>query len=120
MQGRVVILRCVLRAMPVYHLMSLCMLKDGFKRLEDLYREFLWGLGDNGDPKVPLVAWSTITKSTKDGGLNFQPFEYQAQLLKMRCTAHIVENFPTEWVKIANVIIKGNLRKGPHKRERRA
>lgn len=78
MQGRVVLLQSVLRAMLVYHLMSLCMLKDGFKRLEDLCKEFLWGVEESGDPKLPFVAWLTITKSAMDGGLNFQPFEYQA------------------------------------------
>lgn len=53
-------MRHILKAIPVFHLMDLAMNLDGFKMLETMCREFVWGPGEQGDPKVPLVAWDTI------------------------------------------------------------
>lgn len=80
MQGRIVLVRHVLRAIPVFHLMSLALNHDGFKSLESIYHEFVWGLGD---PKVPLVAWDTITQSFAVGGLSITSFKEHATLLKL-------------------------------------
>lgn len=75
--------------MPIFHLMALAMNLDGFKLLEGLCREFIWGPGENGNPRVPLVSWDTIAQLAAVGGLSFTRFKEHAALLKMRCvTAH--------------------------------
>lgn len=54
-----------------------------------------------------------------EGGLNIQPFEHQPMLLKMRCALQVLENHPTEWVQMANDLIRGGLHCGPNKKENR-
>lgn len=61
-----------------------------------------------------IVAWTTITKTIEEGGLNIKPFEHQARLLR------IVENYPTEWVLMANDILKKSLRQGTNKRKQKS
>lgn len=46
MEGRLTLMKHVLYAIPVFHLMTLKLLKDGFGRLEGLCREFMWGKND--------------------------------------------------------------------------
>lgn len=91
LQGRIVLLRHVLRAIPVYHLMALNLNKDGFKMLEGICREFVWGIGEQGNPKVPLVAWNTISTPTLEGGLSILNFLLHAALLKLWCASQLVE-----------------------------
>lgn len=69
MHGHLTLMKHVLRAIPVFHLMTLKLLKDGFESLEGLCREFLWGKNDQGQTRQPLVAWETITHCNIDGGL---------------------------------------------------
>lgn len=45
-----------------------------FKWLESMHREFLWGPNEQGNPKVPLVAWETISKPMFEGGLEILSF----------------------------------------------
>lgn len=120
LQGQLVLLKHVLRAIPVFYFMALSLNKDGLRDLEQICRDFLWGPGESGHPRVPLVAWATISQPMADGGLGILPFAKQAQLLKLRCTAQLIEGQHTTWVRMVEVLIKRELCCGPFKRERRS
>lgn len=87
MQGQLVLLKHVLQAVPIYHLMAMTLNKGGFDDLEQLCREFIWSLGEQGKPKNALVAWSVISQPHLDGGLGVMPFQKHAQLLKLHCVS---------------------------------
>lgn len=89
--------------MLVFHLMALAMNQDGFKSLESLCKEFVWGFGDQGNPRVPLVAWDTITKLTSKGGLDFSSFQDHAILLKLWCATQLVQGADIAWVAMAGM-----------------
>lgn len=78
------LLKHMLRAMHVYHFMALTLNKDGLVELKQICRGFLWSLDEQGQPKVPLVAWATISQLMADGGLGILSFEKHARLLKLR------------------------------------
>lgn len=119
MQGRLVLMKHVLRAIPIFHLMTLKLLKDGFLSLEGLCREFLWGKNDQGNPRQPLIAWDTITHGNTRGGLEIQCFEQQTKLLKLRNFARLLKGHRSEWVSMAREMIKTSLRSGPDRKEQR-
>lgn len=56
MQGHIVLLKHVFREILVFHLMDLTLNKDGFDNLEEIFQNFLWGTGEQGQPKNVLVA----------------------------------------------------------------
>lgn len=87
LQGRIVLMKHVLRAIPVFHLIALDMNQDGFKLLEGMCREFVWGLGEQGNPRVPLIAWDIVVQPAALGGLSITSFQKHALLLKLRCAA---------------------------------
>lgn len=74
MQGQVVILCHVLRAVPIYHLMEMTLNKEGFDGLESVCRESIWEPGEQGHPKISLVAWDVITQLLLDGVWQFYSF----------------------------------------------
>lgn len=50
LQGQIMLMRHVLQAILVFHLMALFMNMDGFKQLEAVCKEFMWGPGEQGNP----------------------------------------------------------------------
>lgn len=47
--GRLVLLMHVIRAMPIYHLMTMSLNTQGFEKLECILRDFLWGKNELGE-----------------------------------------------------------------------
>lgn len=109
----------VLRAILVFHLMALDMNQDGFRCLERVCREFVWGLGEQGNPRAPLVAWAIIVHPTTEGGLVIMSFQEHALLLKLRCATQLIIGSPTTWVEMARILIWDSLRSGSRKKERK-
>lgn len=60
LQGCLVLLKHVLRAMSVHYFVALTLNKEGLANLDQICRGLFWGPGEQGQPKVLLVAWSTI------------------------------------------------------------
>jgi hypothetical protein len=51
--GKVIALKHLLRAMPIFHLMILDFNQKGYTQLETVCRIFLWGTSATGKPEVP-------------------------------------------------------------------
>lgn len=72
--GKVVLLKHVLRTIPGYHLMALSLNNQGYKQLEKTCHIFLWGMNEQGKPKKALIVWEEITRPRAEGGLDIRPF----------------------------------------------
>lgn len=93
LQRRIVLVKHVLKAIPVNNLMALTLNQAGYTELEKICR-VLWGLGETGHANVPLVIWATIPQSTLGGGLGLRCFQAHAQILKLWCAAQILQGSP--------------------------
>ncbi|KAL3697863.1 hypothetical protein R1sor_011939 [Riccia sorocarpa] len=49
-----------------------------------LERTFLWGSNKEGQPKVPLIAWTKIQAGKKEGGLAISSFEVLGNAMRMQ------------------------------------
>lgn len=114
-----VLLKHVLPAIPMFHLMALTLNKGSAANLEQLCRQFLWDPRERGHPKVPLVACATISQPTAEHGLGIFSYLKHSQLLKLCCASQLIESQPTAWVRMAEDLIRMELRRGLLKRERR-
>ncbi|KAL3682470.1 hypothetical protein R1sor_000492 [Riccia sorocarpa] len=92
--------------------------KADSKRLENLCRDFVWGVTDEGRPKKAIVAWRRLAQEKARGGVGIRLFAERAQALQMRHACSILEGKDVEWVRIARRIMLTKLRIGPQKRER--
>lgn len=63
------LVRHILHVILTCHLMALTLTKAGFDDLEQVCREFVWGPGEQGNPKNALVAWNVITQPLLNGGM---------------------------------------------------
>lgn len=78
MGGKVVLLKSVLYALPIYFLSFFKAPEGVIRVLESLFRRFLWG-GSEDRKKTHWVAWDNICKEKDDGGLglkNLKAFNY--------------------------------------------
>lgn len=66
-----------------------------------------------------MITWKEITHSKAKGGLDICPFVVQAQALKIRHVNQLIDNKKTKWISIASSLIVEDLKKGPHKKERK-
>lgn len=54
--GQMILLRHIIRAMSVYHFMSISLSTKGYKMLEEISGNFMWGKSTRDRPKKALVA----------------------------------------------------------------
>jgi hypothetical protein len=103
--------------MPTFFLVLLEFTQEGFRRLEAIFRAFLWGYTEDGQSKVPLMAWHKLTRPKSEGGLGLLNFSKQAQALKLRHISKILEGHQSEWTWMVRDDICTGLRRGPLKQE---
>ncbi|KAL3679416.1 hypothetical protein R1sor_022372 [Riccia sorocarpa] len=82
--ARIILLKQVLAATPLYQLLSVGLEKKGLEGLETLCRQFLWGWADQDTPKASLVAWERISQTKQDGGLGWTSLLDKAQALQVK------------------------------------
>ncbi|KAM0061725.1 putative RNA-directed DNA polymerase [Helianthus debilis subsp. tardiflorus] len=68
MGGRLTLIKSVLASLPVYYLSLYKAPVKITDQIEKLMRKFLWA-GSGEDKKMSWVAWDTVSKSKKNGGL---------------------------------------------------
>lgn len=56
----------------------------GFKELERISREFLWGKNENGDFRNVLATWDDLALSKAKGGVGIKDLHNLSLILKMR------------------------------------
>ncbi|KAL3695701.1 hypothetical protein R1sor_009777 [Riccia sorocarpa] len=117
--ARIVLLKQVLAATPLYQLLSVGMETDGIEGLEILCRQFLWGWADQDSPKASLVAWERVSQRKKDGEIGWTSLLVKARALQVKNVVKIMSNSSAEWTKLAQSLILRTLRSGRYQSERR-
>ncbi|KAL3681233.1 hypothetical protein R1sor_024189 [Riccia sorocarpa] len=103
--ARVLLIKHILSQIPAYLMLIVGCRRLEAKKLETIYRSFLWGTTAEGRPKKALIAWSKVVKEKTAGGLGFQTFESRARALQMRYATEILEGQPSEWLRMLRRMI---------------
>jgi len=69
--GRVVLMKSVLQAIPIYPLSIMAVPKGVCTRMKEIFGKFLWG-GPNQQRKWALVSWKRLMKRKEEGGLGLR------------------------------------------------
>jgi len=69
--GRIVLVKSVLQAMPIYSLSIMAAPKGACTKIKEIYGKFIWG-GPNQQRKWALVSWKNLTKRKEEGGLGLR------------------------------------------------
>lgn len=117
MVGRLVIIRHVIRSISIYYLMLFELSGDGYQQLESLCQEFFWGLGEQGNPKIPLVAWDHVGREKIGGRLDLVDFQSLSRSMKYRSILKLLLDYDTEWVSRARELIHKGITKGRWSKE---
>ncbi|KAL3677354.1 hypothetical protein R1sor_027302 [Riccia sorocarpa] len=112
--GRVVILRHILKAIPIYSFLSIGLSEEGYKHLEAVCRDFIWGTNRDGKAKLALLAWEQITQCRTQGGLDLHTFKQTSQALKMKFIARLLDGSRSEWAQMLKFFIKAEMQRRAH------
>ncbi|KAL3675254.1 hypothetical protein R1sor_025202 [Riccia sorocarpa] len=121
-EGRCVVLKHALTAMPNYFLMTLGLTQKGYVKLDRVCWQFLWGRNSEGQFKKPLILWDRICREKMEGGLGLCTFRDQAATLKMRLVTRILDGEKEGWIELAEALITTdfNKKKVNHGKDRNA
>lgn len=86
---------------------------NGYKLLEGICRNFLWGKNKVGEQKWSLIAWKNMARRRAEGGLGIEPFAEQSLALKLWWCTRFLEEQEVMWVQFAEISIKRCLVAGP-------
>lgn len=98
--GRIILLKHVLMAIPVYHMMVIHTPAATIKKLEGMAKEFLWGHNKTGGRKLALVSWEKVTRIKRNGGLGIRRPLLQANTLLCRWVLAALDKPDTEWARL--------------------
>ncbi|CAM6117704.1 unnamed protein product [Calypogeia fissa] len=98
--GRTILIRHVLQAIPIYHMMFVETSKRTCDKLEKIFREFLWGHKTAGGKKLALVAWDKLTRPRAEGGLGFKNMQAHSQALLTKWVTEALDSPNTEWAQL--------------------
>lgn len=101
----IILIRKILSAILVYHMMYMRLSKTAAHKLQQLFKDLLWGFAKNGRCKMPLIAWERITRPKKQGGLDIRLSYFQGVALLARWASHIISNPTFEWTTLFLTII---------------
>ncbi|KAL3678874.1 hypothetical protein R1sor_021830 [Riccia sorocarpa] len=108
--SKVILLRHVLRSLPVYQFLGLGLENVGYKQLEVPCRVFLWEVNPEGRAKTALISWEKVTKQQENGGLGINPFRNVSEPLKMRYVGRLMGGETSDWANMARFVINHEMR----------
>jgi len=97
--SRVVLIKSVLQAMPLYLFSILAAPKWVLKRIRQLQRSFLWG-GSATNRKWALVKWPTVCQPKEKGGIGLRDLEHSNSIMSAKIWWHWVTNPEKPWARI--------------------
>ncbi|KAL3699343.1 hypothetical protein R1sor_017365 [Riccia sorocarpa] len=113
--SRLLLIKHVLTAIQMHHLMSIGLDKKGLTRINRAVRQFLWGTAESGKSKTSLIAWVKLHLPKSAGGLEWTD-------LQIKMDAHLASNAlrvlkegdtASNWARIAHAIIRKHVSNGP-------
>lgn len=116
--GRVLLIKQVLMAIPVYHMMYVSISKNTSDQIRRMCCDFLWGFNTSGRRKTVLVAWEKLTRSKTQGGLSIKDTKIQSTSLLARWANKALAQPDSDWssLYIANLKLAYWENKKIHKR----
>jgi len=96
---RLIILKSVLQAMPLYLFSVMVAPKHVLKAIRNIQRNFLWG-GATQARKWPLVSWGKICKEKSKGGLGLRDPLTLNNILNAKLWWRCLTEPSTPWVNI--------------------
>ncbi|KAI3775666.1 hypothetical protein L1987_45415 [Smallanthus sonchifolius] len=103
MGGRVILIKSVLESLPTYYF-SLYKAPAGvISKLEVIIKRFLWGGNEERD-KVHWVAWDTVTKTKRDGGLGLNKLQESNSALLLKWLWRYRVEYDAHWRKVIDAV----------------
>jgi hypothetical protein len=84
MSGRLVWIKSVLRAVPIYSMMADSLLSWAIKEIDAICRRFFWAGGDVSIRGKAMVAWTMACRPTDLGGLGISDLKLAGYALQTR------------------------------------
>eukprot|EP00253_Pinus_taeda_P002079 PITA_02079 len=97
--SRVVLIKSVLQAMPLYMFSSLAAPKWVLKQIRNLQRSFLWG-SMTTNRKWALVKWTTVCMPKNRGGIGLRDPEHRNTIMGAKVWWQWVSNPDKPWAKL--------------------
>eukprot|EP00253_Pinus_taeda_P035953 PITA_35953 len=97
--SRVVLIKSVLQAMPLYMFSSLAAPKWVLKQIRNLQRSFMWG-STTTNRKWALVKWTTVCMPKNKGGIGLRDPEHSNTIMGAKIWWQWVTNPDKPWAKL--------------------
>eukprot|EP00253_Pinus_taeda_P006734 PITA_06734 len=97
--SRIVLIKSILQAMPLYLFTILAAPKWVLKRLRNMQRDFLWGSSAT-NRKWALVKWDNVCKPKNRGGVGLRDPEYSNTIMNAKIWWQWITNPDKLWAKI--------------------
>ncbi|KAL2628550.1 hypothetical protein R1flu_013236 [Riccia fluitans] len=111
-EGRLIVLRHIIRSIPVYVLSCIALDLQTLKKMEQVCRHFVWGKNIQGRDKIPLLAWEDLQPAKGDGGLDIPSFALQGDTQKLRLILRMVYHPGEDWMIALGELLKWKVDKG--------
>ena len=72
MVGRVILIKALLAALPIYQYAIILAPASAYKQMELILRSFLWHGGKQENKKFSLVRWEKVVLPYEQGGLSIR------------------------------------------------
>jgi hypothetical protein len=103
--GRLLLIKHVLQAIPIYHMMFMKTPTKTVKQLEQIFKDFIWGFKKDGGWKTPLVSWHKLVRRKACGGLGFKNIAAHSEALLSRWVTTALDEPHSDWA----LLFKANL-----------
>lgn len=97
--GRIILIRLVLQALPVYFMATSTIPKEVLKQLTGLIRRFFWGKVDKRN-YMAYIAWETVTLPVSLGGLGLRELANVNSILLMKSAWKLALGEQALWVRV--------------------
>lgn len=104
--GHMLLIRHVLQAIHVYHMILMGMTKGVVETFYQIFRSFFWSYRKGGEKKISLIAWKLIIQPKNQGGLGFKDLTDHASTLLSKWMVRFLDDPTSEWA----LLFKANLR----------
>ncbi|OAE26836.1 hypothetical protein AXG93_1429s1010 [Marchantia polymorpha subsp. ruderalis] len=96
-EARVVLLQVVLQAQPTFYTSIIRLAATTCRKVEQLYRHFLWGYNKEGTAKRSLVRWDLVCRPKAQGGLGIRSLPDTNSSLMGKWVGSVIDEETGTW-----------------------
>ncbi|OAE26480.1 hypothetical protein AXG93_815s1430 [Marchantia polymorpha subsp. ruderalis] len=96
-EARVVLLQVVLQAQPTFYTSIIRLSATTCRKVEQLYRHFLWGYNKEGTAKRSLVRWDLVCRPKAQGGLGIRSLPDTNSSLMGKWVGSVIDEETGTW-----------------------